>query len=72
MTSDHTPRFHLGPDPTSAEARDPLLCVVGDTLCRVRVWTEAEWEQIVPADRPSPAVHVPGLGWVGATVRLRS
>jgi hypothetical protein len=54
------------PDPAQAEPPGPLYCVVGDTLCRVRVWTEDEWSRLEPAARPSPAVHVPGLGWVAA------
>jgi len=44
---------------------EPIYCVVGDTLCEVRVWTEREWEELDPTEQPSLAVHVPGLGWVG-------
>ena len=38
--------------------------MVGETLWRVCIWTEPEWERLDPADRPAPAEHVPGLGWV--------
>ena len=31
-------------------------------------WSEAEWEQLDPAERPSHAVQVAGLGWVGAVL----
>jgi hypothetical protein len=44
----------------------PTYCVVGETFCRVYVWTEEEWDRLDPACRPSTAHHVPGLGWVGA------
>lgn len=47
---------------------EPIYCIVGNTLCQVRVWTEEEWERLAPAERPSPAEHVPGLGWVGAVL----
>jgi hypothetical protein len=40
-------------------------CIVGDTIRRVRIWTEEEWTKFDPAERPSPAEHFPGLGWVG-------
>jgi hypothetical protein len=46
----------------------PVHCIVGDTVCQVRVWSEKEWERLDPADRPDPAEHVPGLGWVGAVL----
>jgi len=46
----------------------PVYCVIGDTLCEVRVWSEAEWDQLDPAARPSKAVYVDGLGWVGAVL----
>lgn len=46
----------------------PIYCVVGDTLCEVRVWSDAEWAQLDPAERPSRVVQVPGLGWVGAVL----
>jgi hypothetical protein len=48
---------------------EPIQCIVGDTVCNVRVWSEEEWERLAPADRPTPAEHVPGLGWVGAVLR---
>lgn len=46
----------------------PIYCVVGETLCAIRVWSDLEWEQLDPRERPSHVVHVPGLGWVGAVV----
>jgi hypothetical protein len=42
-------------------------CVVGDTLCEVRVLSEAQWEALPAERRPSPAEYYPGLGWVVAT-----
>jgi hypothetical protein len=43
-------------------------CVVGETLREVRVLTEAEWEALPQDRRPTPAEHVPGLGWVVAVM----
>jgi hypothetical protein len=42
-----------------------IECIVGDTIRRVRIWTEKEWAAFDPAERPSPAEHFPGLGWIG-------
>jgi hypothetical protein len=56
------------PGRTTTQSAQPLYCVVGDTLCEVRVWSDAEWEQLDPAERPSRVVSVPGLGWVGAVL----
>jgi hypothetical protein len=42
-----------------------IECIVGDTIRRVRIWTEQEWATIDPAERPSPAEYFPGLGWIG-------
>jgi len=53
---------------TAESSVKPIYCVVGDTVCAVRIWSEAEWEELDPSDRPSHAVHVPGLGWVGPVV----
>ena len=44
----------------------PQYCVVGDMLCEVRTWTEAEWAALPPEFRPVVFEHAPGLGWVGA------
>lgn len=44
----------------------PVFCIVGETVCRVRIWTDAEWERLDVADRPAVVEQVPGLGWVGA------
>jgi hypothetical protein len=49
----------------------PVDCIVGDTLRRVRVLTEAEWEAIPLDRRPAPAEYFPGLGWlVAGSVRI--
>jgi hypothetical protein len=40
----------------------PHHCVVGEELREVAVLSEAQWEALGPGHRPSPAVHVPGLG----------
>jgi hypothetical protein len=42
---------------------------VGDTLCRVYVLSEAQWDALPEAQRPATAEHFPGLGWVVATPR---
>ena len=53
------------PRPTSHDPDpDPDLCTHGGQLCRVRVLTEAQWQQLPAADRPALAEYVPGLGWV--------
>ena len=44
-------------------------CAVGDTLCRVLVLSQDEWEALPEAQRPSIAEFFPGLGWVVATPR---
>lgn len=46
----------------------PVYCIVGETLCQVRVWSDEEWERLEPSERPTTAEHVPGLGWVGAVL----
>ena len=54
-----------GPTAAPAPRPEPVRCIVGDTIRPVRIWTEEQWERMDPAERPSPADHVPGLGWVG-------
>lgn len=72
---DRFPTRDLRPDPEAkapapgaeAEAKaepEPVYCTLGDTICRVRIWTEEQWEQLPPERRPAPAEHIPGLGWV--------
>lgn len=46
-------------------------CVIGDTLCEVRVLSEAEWAALPAERRPSAAEHFAGLGWVVATTGIR-
>ena len=55
----------------AAQASPRPTCAIGDTLCEVRVLTEAEWEALAAEHRPSPAEHYPGLGWVVATPQRR-
>ena len=55
------PRGARGGEPVA-----PLQCTDGPTLCRVRVWSDAEWDALPPADRPRRAERVAGLGWVVA------
>jgi hypothetical protein len=43
-----------------------LLITSGPMLCRLRIWTEAEWAVLPDARRPERYTHVPGLGWIGA------
>jgi hypothetical protein len=47
---------------------DPTFCTLGDTLCRVRFFTEAEWAALAPGRRPAGAVHRPGSGYVAAVL----
>lgn len=42
-----------------------IQCIVGDTIRKVRIWSEEEWAEIDPAERPTPAEYFPGLGWIG-------
>ena len=59
---------HLARPGDASSALPRPTCVVGDTLCEVRVLSEAEWDAL-PADRrPSPAEYYPGLGWVVAAL----
>ena len=51
---------------TPPSALAPIVCVVDNTLRHVRVFSDAEWAAIDPADRPAPAEHFRGLGWVAA------
>ena len=59
------PESPRSPDPEVATAAPPLI-TAGPMLCRLRVWTEAEWAALPARERPSRHVHAPGLGWVGA------
>jgi hypothetical protein len=43
---------------------EPVYCTLGDTLCRVHIWTDEEWQQLDPDERPAEAVHYPDIGWV--------
>ena len=54
-------------DPCDSGRPAPVECVVGETLCRVRVLTEAQWEALAPERRPATAEYFPGLGWLVAT-----
>jgi hypothetical protein len=40
--------------------------VVGEALCRLDVWSDAEWASLPAEYRPTLAVHAPGMGWVVA------
>ena len=56
---------HGGSPDVSRSTADPMLITSGAMLCRLRVWTDDEWEAMTTAERPSQYTHVPGLGWVG-------
>ena len=32
----------------------PIQCIVGETICNVRVWTEEEWAQLISPNGPGP------------------
>jgi hypothetical protein len=66
MTAPTKRLFSASPHQEQGRSPEPTYCIVGDTLCRVCVWTEDEWDRLDPAQRPSTFEHVPGLGWVGA------
>jgi hypothetical protein len=51
---------------TMRPATAPEAVVDGPMLCRLRIWTEAEWDALPAGRRPRRCVHAPGLGWVGA------
>jgi hypothetical protein len=77
----HPPGGRPGPTPMSHDdgpsalpqdnhARPPgVECVVGETLCRARVMSEAEWAALPEDRRPRVAEYFPGLGWVVALPR---
>jgi hypothetical protein len=44
----------------------PILISDDPSLCRLQVWTEAEWAALPEPDRPTTFTHAPGLGRVGA------
>jgi hypothetical protein len=54
------------PPEMTAPAVGALLITSGPMLCRLRVWTDAEWESLPAAKRPAQHIHAPGLGWVSA------
>jgi hypothetical protein len=47
---------------SSPEMRHLVAC--GETLRELRVWSESRWDRTPERDRPRPARHCPGLGWV--------
>ena len=49
----------------------PVDCIVGETVRRVQILSDAQWNAIPPGQRPSPAEYFPGLGWVVASGRIR-
>ena len=66
ICGDH-PDHHRSPEvTTSATESKPMLITVGPMLCRLRIWTEREWEMLPIAERPVHHTHAPGLGWIGA------
>ncbi|SIO44241.1 hypothetical protein SAMN05444166_4759 [Singulisphaera sp. GP187] len=60
-----SPRF-----PTSS----PVIenCIVSETVCEVRVWTDHEWQQLPLDARPYTVEYIPGLGWVGAMLKRKT
>ena len=51
---------------SSVPASTRPTCAIGDTLCEVRVLSQAEWEALPEGRRPSAAEYFAGLGWVVA------
>ena len=64
MPTNRLPRIDLNFDREIAEPGH-VQCIVGETIRRVRVWSEKEWARFDPAEKPSPAEYFPGLGWIG-------
>ena len=58
------PRQRPGAEPDPPRPLPEGLVVVGEVLCRLHSWTEAQWEAIPAAQRPSPSAYREGLGWV--------
>jgi hypothetical protein len=44
----------------------PIQIRCGSCLCQLQVWDDAEWLALPKTKRPIKAVHVSGLGWLGA------
>jgi hypothetical protein len=53
------------PRPTG-DAHALLFCTDVPVLCRVRVYTDAEWDALPTSERPRRAERVDGVGWVVA------
>ena len=70
MTGPHNRLPDPEPAPADAGRVPPLYCTLGETLCRVRVYDEEQWQALDPDRRPRTAEYVPGLGWVAADPRL--
>jgi len=62
----HRNRVSRHPEPDMRPTPAPGYCVVGEMLCEVRTWTEAEWAALPSDLRPLVYEHAPGLGWIGA------
>jgi hypothetical protein len=41
-----------------------IECIVGNTIRRVRIWTEEEWAEVDPVERPSCAERFLGHAWI--------
>ena len=46
--------------------RRPVYITANGRLCRLVVWSEADWATLPVAQRPKTVEHFGGLGWVGA------
>ena len=55
-----------GPATLPGPGAPPVEVLCGPLLCRLRVWSDAEWAALPASERPARADHFPGLGWVGA------
>jgi hypothetical protein len=47
-------------------AGEPVYVDTGEGLARLQVWTQAEWDRLEEAERPTLAEYLEGLGWVVA------
>lgn len=59
------------PGSDSSLALGSEYCVVGEMLCVVRIWTDAEWVALPRERRPVAYEAIAALGWVGAVPARR-
>jgi hypothetical protein len=66
ICADHLDHHRFPDVARSATESNTMLITAGPMLCRLRIWTDKEWESLPVARRPEHHTHAPGLGWIGA------